>query len=53
MSDFGEAKKYFDEGILHSENDRYDEAIECFTKAIKLDTNNGDIYSNRGLAYYD
>ena len=32
-------------------NERYREAVECYTKAISIDCNNAVYYSNRAAAY--
>lgn len=44
-------KRYYDEGKKHYENKEYDEAIECFTKAIELKQDDALAYWCRGLAY--
>mmetsp|Transcript_8439 Transcript_8439/g.21886 ORF Transcript_8439/g.21886 Transcript_8439/m.21886 type:complete len:83 (-) Transcript_8439:1516-1764(-) len=32
-------------------NDRFDKALECYTKAIELDQTQGALYSNRSACY--
>ena len=51
MSSNAEAVKFYNEGIGHYNNDKYDEAIERFEKAIEIDKNYADAYNYRGLAY--
>lgn len=45
------AEDYFLEGKDYYINDHYDQAIEAFTKAIKLNNNLADAYVSRGHAY--
>ena len=51
MSDNAEAVKFYNEGIGHYNNDKYDEAIERLTKAIKIDKNYAHAYCYRGMTY--
>ncbi len=38
--------------ILYAETDRLDESIACFNKALKINSNIAELYSNCGLAKY-
>ena len=44
-------EKYSNLGIEEYEKGNYDKAIEYFTEAIELNSNNAIAYHNRGLAY--
>ena len=44
-------KGIFDKGIKYIGEGKYDEAIYEFTKAIKINPNDTNIYINRGSAY--
>ncbi|MCA1558671.1 MAG: tetratricopeptide repeat protein, partial [Acidobacteria bacterium] len=46
-----EAQKLLNEGKELYNNDRDEEAIEAYKKAINLDPNNGEAYFRLGLAY--
>ena len=46
-----EARQWFDKGYQYSLNKEHDSAIEAYTKAIALDPNYADAYTNRGIAY--
>jgi tetratricopeptide (TPR) repeat protein len=40
-----------DKGINYFKNQKYDEAIDAFSRAIQINPNKADIYNNRGLSY--
>ena len=44
------SEKYYEEGLNYFKYKKYKEAIECFDKAIELDTNNSNAYYNRGVS---
>ncbi len=46
------AKEEFTVGQLYFSTDNFPQAIEHFTRAIKLDPTNGQFYFERGHAYY-
>ncbi|XP_072027280.1 small glutamine-rich tetratricopeptide repeat-containing protein beta-like [Amphiura filiformis] len=46
-----EAEKLKTEGNNLMKSERYREAVECYTKAVSLDSNNAVYYSNRAAAY--
>ena len=46
-----QANEWFEKGYQHSLNNEHDSAIEAYTKAIALDPNYADAYTNRGIAY--
>jgi tetratricopeptide (TPR) repeat protein len=46
------AGAFLDRGMLFAGRGDYDLAIEDYTQAIRLDTNNSAAYFNRGIAYY-
>src|SRR3990172_8362478 len=48
-----EASQWFEKGHQYAINKKYDEAIEAYTKAIALDPNYAQAYTNRGVAYYN
>jgi tetratricopeptide (TPR) repeat protein len=37
-------------GKIHHIIQKYDEAIQCFDRVIKIDENNGEAWYNKGLA---
>ncbi len=39
-------------GMVYAQKGDYDAAIRDYTKAIEIDPNNADTFSNRGAAYY-
>jgi tetratricopeptide (TPR) repeat protein len=43
--------EYFDLGCDKAESGNYQEAIECFSKALKLEPNDAEILNSRALAY--
>ena len=45
-------ESYLELGLNLSEQDEFVDAIEAYTKAISLDSNNALAYYNRGLAFY-
>jgi len=49
--DKAKAEKFKQEGNAQMSNKNYDSAIESYTKAIALDSNNPVYYSNRAAAY--
>jgi tetratricopeptide (TPR) repeat protein len=51
-ADILSARDWFEKGYQYHMNKEYDKAIEAYTSAIALDTNNAVAYHNRGLAYY-
>ena len=46
-------KKYLENGDSYYQRKNYNQAIEEFTKAIKLNSRLSIAYKNRGLAYTD
>jgi tetratricopeptide (TPR) repeat protein len=47
-----DAEDYVTLGLAYAEKGQYDRAIENFSKAVEIDSNNASVYSNRGDAYY-
>lgn len=47
------AEPYYSEGKAHHEKGEYEEAIEDFTEAIRLDPNHAGAYCMRGVAHYE
>ena len=47
----GTAEWHAEQGVKLNNQDRYEEAIQEFNKAIELDPNLAEAYSNRGDAY--
>ncbi|MBB6495986.1 tetratricopeptide repeat protein [Methanococcus maripaludis] len=45
-------KELMDEGTSHCKNERYDEAIECFNKAIPINPYDDKLFSVIGRTYY-
>ena len=45
-------QKYFEEGINYRDQEKWDEAITAYTKAIELDPEFAAAYNNRGYAYF-
>lgn len=45
------AQEWFERGYVFAENENYDEAIRCYTKAIQLAPNRTEPYFNRGLIF--
>ena len=45
------AQEWFERGFLFAENQNFDQAIRCFTKAIQLAPNHAESYFNRGLIF--
>ena len=45
------AEDYYNRGVRFLENDDYDKAVLCFTKAIQLDKNYTYAYGHRGFSY--
>jgi len=43
-------KAWNNKGIALSERDRFDEAIECYDKALELDPQDTDVWNNKGTA---
>jgi tetratricopeptide (TPR) repeat protein len=46
-----EASRLYDTGVAHLKNGRYEEAVESFDSAIKIDHQDADYYVQRALAY--
>jgi tetratricopeptide (TPR) repeat protein len=44
------AQEWFEQGYKYGEAKNYDEAIRCYTKAIRLKPDYADAYNNRGVA---
>ena len=42
------SQEWYERGYVFSENKNFDEAIRCFTEAIKLEPNNASAYAFRG-----
>ena len=54
MSDISKkAKKFFNKGLKHYNKCEYENAIENYTKAIKINSNYAGAYNNRGNIYYN
>ncbi len=47
----GVAKQHYDKGVEYGQQGRFDDAIAEYSKAIELDHNFAEAYSNRGNAY--
>ncbi|GAB6036322.1 hypothetical protein JCM15519_08810 [Fundidesulfovibrio butyratiphilus] len=47
-----QAEKLFEKGMELGRSDKYNQAIDAFSEAIKLDPNNGGYYSGRGHANF-
>lgn len=47
------AKDWFENGCYFLANEKYQKAIEAFSKTLELDPKNSGIYNNRGNAYSD
>lgn len=47
------AQEWFEQGYRHGEAQQSDDAIQCYTEAIRLQPDYVDAYHNRGLALYD
>jgi tetratricopeptide (TPR) repeat protein len=45
------AEKWFEKGYKYGEAKNYDEAIQCYTEAIRLNRDYADAYNNRGNAH--
>ncbi|MGD1055382.1 MAG: tetratricopeptide repeat protein [Nitrososphaerales archaeon] len=45
------AKKYYDIGSTLFEQNKHEEAIACYTRAIEEDREYGSAYFNRALSY--
>jgi len=45
------AQEWFEQGYKYLETKNYDEAIRCFTEAIRINPNDEISYNNRGFAY--
>ena len=52
VSLFGQSP-YMDSGIEHAQKGEYQEAVDDFTRAIKIKPDFADAYYNRGLVYYN
>jgi len=48
-----DAKEFFNKGLAWDKQGKYDEAIEDFNKAIRLDPNFASAYFYKGLAQYN
>src|SRR3989338_2224971 len=48
-----QANEWFEKGYEYGINGEYDREIEDYNKAIALDPNYAQAYSNRGVAYYN
>jgi len=46
------AQKYLDQGISYRDQEKWDEAIAAYTKAIEIDSKFANAYNNRGYAYF-
>jgi tetratricopeptide (TPR) repeat protein len=46
------AQEWFERGYVFGENNNFDEAIRCYTEAIRLKPNLAESYNNRGNARY-
>ena len=49
--DGGNAFTYYNMGISLDRKGDFEQAIECFTRAIELDPHKADFYHNRGYAF--
>jgi tetratricopeptide (TPR) repeat protein len=47
------AEEWFEKGYKYGEAKNYDEAIQCYTEAIRLKPDYADAYNNRGNARYN
>jgi tetratricopeptide (TPR) repeat protein len=45
------AQEWFERGYVFAENENFDEAIRCYTKAIQFAPNRAEAYYNRGLIF--
>lgn len=45
------AQEWFEQGFKYGQANNHDEAIRCYTEAIRLNSNNAHAYNNRGFAY--
>ena len=50
--DHKESHKHFREGLKHKDRERYNEAIQCYNKAINLKYNFAGAYKHRGHVWY-
>ena len=48
-----EASKWYSKGVRYYKARLYGDAIECFNKSIRLNSDNPDAYFWRGKAYFD
>lgn len=46
------SEAYLKKGRIYRRMEKYEEAIEAYTKAIELDPNVSEAYNNRGATYY-
>lgn len=47
----GKAEEFFEQGKKHSASENADQAIDSYSKAIKIDPKMAKAYNNRGIAY--
>ena len=45
------AQEWFEQGYKYGEANNHDEAIRCYTEAIRLNPNHAHAHNNRGFAY--
>ena len=44
---------WYNRGAAHAAKAEYDQAIDCFDKAIRIEPSFAEAYCNRGTAYYE
>ena len=50
---FNPASLYDDRGVAYYKKGQYDQAVEDFSKSIRLDPDAADVYDNRGAVYLE